>query len=80
MMSSAGLRLVFRSNEVQTVPDHCVGTARKRDHMSGAFLEIQNLYKTFHSEDQTIEVLRGINLSIEKGDIFGIVGFSGAGK
>jgi len=48
--------------------------------MSSAFLEIQNLYKTFHSEDQTIDVLRGINLSIEKGDIFGIVGFSGAGK
>ena len=48
--------------------------------MSSAFLEIKNLYKTFHSEDQTIDVLRGINLSIEKGDIFGIVGFSGAGK
>jgi len=48
--------------------------------MSSAFLEIQNLYKTFHSDDQSIEVLRGINLSIEKGDIFGIVGFSGAGK
>lgn len=48
--------------------------------MSSAFLEIQNLYKTFYSEDQTIDVLRGINLSIEKGDIFGIVGFSGAGK
>jgi len=48
--------------------------------MSSVFLEIKNLYKTFHSEDQTIDVLRGINLSIEKGDIFGIVGFSGAGK
>jgi len=58
----------------------CMLTARKRDLMSSAFLEIQNLYKTFHSDDQSIEVLRGINLSIEKGDIFGIVGFSGAGK
>ena len=48
--------------------------------MSSSFLEIQNLYKTFHSEDQSIDVLRGVNLSIEKGDIFGIVGFSGAGK
>jgi len=63
-----------------TVTDRCILTARKRDHMSSAFLEIKNLYKTFHSEDQTIDVLRGINLSIEKGDIFGIVGFSGAGK
>jgi len=55
-------------------------TGRKRNHMSSSFLEIQNLYKTFHSEDQSIDVLRGVNLSIEKGDIFGIVGFSGAGK
>ena len=48
--------------------------------MGSAFLEIQHLYKTFHSKDQTIEVLRGINLTIKKGDIFGIIGFSGAGK
>lgn len=45
-----------------------------------AFIEIVNLRKTFHSRDGDIEVLKGIDLSIEKGEIFGIIGFSGAGK
>ena len=44
------------------------------------FIEIANLRKTFHSRDGDIEVLKGIDLSIEKGEIFGIIGFSGAGK
>lgn len=48
--------------------------------MGSAFIEIKELHKTFRSKDQEIKVLRGINLNIEKGDIFGIVGFSGAGK
>lgn len=48
--------------------------------MSDHFIEIKNLYKTFYGKDQNVEVLKGINLEVEKGDIFGIVGFSGAGK
>lgn len=45
-----------------------------------SFIKVENLCKTFHGKDGSIEVLKGINLEIEKGDIFGIVGFSGAGK
>lgn len=48
--------------------------------MSEAFIEIKGLRKTFHSRDGDLEVLKGIDLSIEKGEIFGIIGFSGAGK
>lgn len=48
--------------------------------MNGHFIEIENLHKTFYGNQQNVEVLKGINLSVEKGDIFGIVGFSGAGK
>ncbi len=48
--------------------------------MDEKFIEIKQLYKTFHTKKQTIEVLKGIDLSVGKGDIFGIVGFSGAGK
>jgi D-methionine transport system ATP-binding protein len=48
--------------------------------MGGAFIAIENLRKIFHSQNKAFEVLKGIDLSIEKGDIFGIVGFSGAGK
>jgi D-methionine transport system ATP-binding protein len=44
------------------------------------FIEISNLRKSYKSNGRHIEVLKGINLSVEKGDIYGIVGFSGAGK
>jgi ABC-type metal ion transport system, ATPase component len=44
------------------------------------FIKINGLNKTFHTKDGDIEVLKGIDLEIARGDIFGIVGFSGAGK
>lgn len=43
-------------------------------------IEIRDLHKTFYTNKQNVEVLKGINLDIKKGDRFGIVGFSGAGK
>jgi D-methionine transport system ATP-binding protein len=48
--------------------------------VSKAFISIEHLYKNFESQGAVYEVLKDINLEIEKGDIFGIVGFSGAGK
>lgn len=45
-----------------------------------SFIEIKDLHKTFAYKDKSNLVLNGIDLSVEKGDIFGIVGFSGAGK
>jgi D-methionine transport system ATP-binding protein len=45
-----------------------------------SFIHIEHLYKSFVSRAGTVEVLNDINLDIERGDIFGIVGFSGAGK
>ena len=41
---------------------------------------IENLYKSFDTKDGTVEVLKNVNLSIESGDIYGIIGMSGAGK
>jgi D-methionine transport system ATP-binding protein len=43
-------------------------------------IKINNLSKTFNTPYGSVEVLKDINLQIEKGDIFGIIGFSGAGK
>lgn len=48
--------------------------------MEEKFIEVTQLYKTFHNKKQSIEVLKGIDLSVKKGEIYGIVGFSGAGK
>ena len=43
-------------------------------------IEIKNLSKTFINGNDKIEVLKNISLTIEDGDIYGIIGMSGAGK
>ncbi|WP_060788864.1 methionine ABC transporter ATP-binding protein [Geobacillus zalihae] len=43
-------------------------------------IEFRNVSKIFKSKTRTVEALKNINLTIEKGDIFGVIGFSGAGK
>ncbi|MDD6339331.1 MAG: ABC transporter ATP-binding protein [Butyrivibrio sp.] len=44
------------------------------------FLEISNLTKSFGEGDNKIEVLKGINFGVEKGDICVLLGPSGSGK
>lgn len=43
-------------------------------------IEFKGVSKTFSSNGQDIHALREIDLQIEKGDIYGVIGFSGAGK
>ena len=45
-----------------------------------AEIVFENLSKQFTTRDEMVEALKNINLSIEKGDIYGIIGMSGAGK
>src|SRR6185369_1501367 len=44
------------------------------------YLELKNISKGFGANGTRAEVLRDINLSVEKGEFVAIVGFSGAGK
>lgn len=41
---------------------------------------IENVSKIYSTKDGRIEALKNVNLSIEQGDIYGIIGLSGAGK
>ena len=43
-------------------------------------IEIKNLSKTFQTADGNVEALRDVNLTIADGDLYGIIGMSGAGK
>ncbi len=43
-------------------------------------IELKNLCKTYSSASGNVEALRDINLTIQDGEIFGIIGLSGAGK
>ncbi|WP_080849164.1 methionine ABC transporter ATP-binding protein [Cytobacillus gottheilii] len=43
-------------------------------------IEFQQLRKVYDSGGQQVAALNGIDLKINKGEIFGVIGFSGAGK
>ena len=43
-------------------------------------IEIKNLSKTFRTAAGTVEALKDISLTVNDGDIYGIIGMSGAGK
>ncbi|MAU64556.1 MAG: macrolide ABC transporter ATP-binding protein [Dehalococcoidia bacterium] len=48
--------------------------------MSEIVISTENLHKFYGSRDQKVHALRGIDLSIEEGEIVGVMGPSGCGK
>lgn len=45
-----------------------------------AIIQIQDVSKKFQTKDGEIDALKHVTLDIEAGDIYGIIGMSGAGK
>lgn len=45
-----------------------------------SIIEVENLYKTFKTGKESIEVLKGINFTVSKGEFISIMGPSGGGK
>lgn len=43
-------------------------------------IELTHVSKDFGKGQQEVHAVRDVSLSIDKGEIFGIIGFSGAGK
>ncbi len=43
-------------------------------------IEIEHLSKEFHQKDEVVHALQDVSLTINQGDIYGIIGMSGAGK
>ena len=56
------------------------GAARTEVSMGNELIRIEHLSKVFNGAAGRIVALDDINLSIDSGDIFGIIGLSGAGK
>lgn len=53
---------------------------QEQDRSSSVVLDVQNVTKTFDSAAGRVAALRGINLSIRRGEFVSIVGPSGSGK
>ena len=45
-----------------------------------SLIQLTNVEKTFGGRNGTIQAVNDVSLTVEKGDIYGIVGYSGAGK
>lgn len=45
-----------------------------------ALIEIKGLTKTYGQRDKSFKALKGVDLTVEAGEIFGVIGLSGAGK
>lgn len=43
-------------------------------------INAQNIRRSFTTEDKTIDILSGVDLTVKEGEIIGIVGASGSGK
>ncbi|MDR1376714.1 MAG: ATP-binding cassette domain-containing protein [Synergistaceae bacterium] len=47
---------------------------------SAPIAELKNLSRTFRTKTGAVEALKDVSITVEAGDIFGIIGVSGAGK
>lgn len=52
----------------------------KKDIKKDIKIEVKNVSKKFNTKEGLVDALSDINLTIEEGDIYGIIGMSGAGK
>lgn len=43
-------------------------------------IKIENLSKLYQTNKQQVQAVNNVSLNIEKGEIFGVIGYSGAGK
>ena len=84
----SGYKLALETDENGTRPisyeviDHRADTGHDKGSPSDKplIIKLEDVVKTFKTKTNTVQALKGINLSIAKGEIFGIIGLSGAGK
>ena len=43
-------------------------------------IEIHELYKTYRAKSGNVDAVKNVNLTVNEGEIYGVIGYSGAGK
>lgn len=43
-------------------------------------IELQHIHKRYEKKENQVDALKDVNLTINKGEIYGVIGYSGAGK
>lgn len=43
-------------------------------------IELKNIQKVFNTKDKDVHAVNDVSIHVEKGDVYGVIGFSGAGK
>lgn len=43
-------------------------------------IQLKNIYKSYHTEKEKIEILKDTSISFERGKLYAIMGHSGCGK
>lgn len=84
----SGYKIVVETDENGTRPisyevlDHRADTGHEKGSPSDKplIIKLEDVVKMFKTKTNTVQALKGINLNIAKGEIFGIIGLSGAGK
>jgi lipoprotein-releasing system ATP-binding protein len=56
------------------------GEALRAEHTGGATVEVRGLTRTFVHGGRTLSILRGIDFTLQPGEMVAVVGASGAGK
>ncbi|MCV4287706.1 ATP-binding cassette domain-containing protein [Pseudomonas capsici] len=63
-----------------TAPAHSASQTELHPDLNHAHVRFSNLGKIYHGQQGPVQALSNIELAIQKGEIFGIIGRSGAGK
>ncbi len=69
------------SNPMYLDPSNPSAPASRPAQASAPMIELRGVFQTYHGQGGApVEALRGIGLAVQRGEIFGVIGKSGAGK